>query len=135
MIRKLLFFSSSLFFILILSRITTETLFKKEILSLPQVDSVEILEFTYFPCVISDFDIVLVLKNGNKIHFEKLNSNLSFTGRTNIQSINDFIFFHHYDGNQAFGLPLFLFEQIYEKTVNNLPLFLIEYTDFCHYKC
>lgn len=126
-IRKLLLLFLSVFFILFFSRIMTEAVFKKAVLKLPQVDSMEILEFTYFPCIISEFDIVLTLKNENKVCFEKIKSNLTFSKRTSIQNINDFTFFYHYEGNQAFGLPVFLLEQVYGEKMYRLQFFLENY--------
>lgn len=114
-------------------RYVHENTFVNKLLQFPQIEKVEIMEFTYFPCIIEEYDVEITLKNSNKLLFRNMND--SFSDRSILVYINNywFDFSGPYAGSNTYssGLPISLLQCVYGKKIEDIKYFLSNYNEIC----
>lgn len=116
----------------ILRRINKKS-FTNKMLQHKQIEKIEILDFTYFPFIIEEYNAKITLKNSNELIFRNINE--SFCSRSILVCINDFHFDFSgpYDNKEieSNGLPIVLLQCIYGKEIKDIKSFLSDYKEIC----
>lgn len=124
---------SILWSILAVLRHVHRNIFVNKMLQYPQIEKVDIMEFTYFPCIIEEYDVKITLKNSNKLAFRNIND--SFSDTSILVCINDWLFDFagSWYGGRTYssGLPINLLQCVYGKKIKDIKSFLSDYNEIC----